>query len=432
MNIRSFNGVHLRHNKNTESETTVAFPLPARVVIPMGMGMGEPCVPLVSVGDKVFLGQKIGDSDAFMSVPVHSSVSGTVKEIKNHLLHGGKLCKAVVIEPDGKQIPHEDIKPPEIKTTKDFINAIRESGAVGLGGAGFPTHVKFSYDNHVDTLIINAAECEPYITSDYREMMENTADVYDGIKLILENMHINRAKLCIEKNKPAAIRLFTRMTAKDDNIDVVTLPTRYPQGAEKMLLFSTTGRMIKENQITSEENALVVNVSTVGFLNRYMKTGMPLVSRRLTVDGDAVGMPCNIEVLIGTTIGDILDYANAENYRKLIMGGPMMGICMSDPDAPIVKTHNALLALKSDDTPVSSPCIRCGRCIKVCPVNLMPLELERAYNTKNKEELLALRVNLCMNCGACSYVCPAKRPLAETNCLAKEFLRVKSPKEMIK
>lgn len=423
MSIKRLNGVHLKHFKNTESETTVSFPLSAKVILPMGQGMGAPCEPLVNVGDKVFVGQKIGDSDKFMSVPVHSSVSGTVKELRDYALPGGRYCKAVVIESDGKQTVDETIAPPEIKTADDFIKAVRESGAVGLGGAGFPTHVKLRFENHVDTLIINAAECEPYITSDYREMMENPSDVYDGIKLMLEKLNINRAKLCIEKNKPKAIRLFSKMAAKDNALDVVTLPSKYPQGAEKMLLFTATGRVVKENELIAAENAIVVNVSTVAFINRYIKTGMPLISRRLTVDGDAVGMPCNIEVLLGTTIKDILDYSNAKDYRKLIMGGPMMGVCMVDPEAPVIKTHNALLALKSDTLYKSTPCIRCGKCIKACPMNLMPTELEKAYHAKSREQLTELRVNLCMNCGACSYVCPAKRPLAETNCLSKEFLR---------
>lgn len=423
--MKRLNGVHLKHCKNTENEATVMFPLPKTVILPMSQGMSAPCEPIVAAGDIVFVGQKIGESEQFMSIPVHASVSGTVTEIRDYMMANGRKCKAVVIEADGKQTPHPDIKPPVITDKESFIKAVRESGACGLGGAGFPTFIKLSFNpdkTPIDTLVINAAECEPYITSDYRELMENPKDVYEGICLLMSRLNIKKAKLCIENNKPKAIKLLTEMAAKDKNIDVVTLPSRYPQGAEKMIVYSATGRVIKEGELPSNQGALVMNVSTTAFLNRYMRTGMPLISRRLTLDGDAVGMPCNIEVLLGTTVQDLLEYANAKDYVKLIMGGPMMGMCMYDTNAPIVKTHNALLALKSAEYHKPTACIRCGSCVRACPMNLMPAGLEKAFDAKDVDALVELKLGLCMNCGCCTYVCPANRPLAEKNQLAKALL----------
>ena len=423
--MKVLNGVHLNHNKNTENESTVIFPLPQSVTIPMAQGMSAPCEPLVAVGDEVLVGQKIGESEQYLSIPIHTGVSGKVTAIKDYSMPNGRTCKAVVIESDGKQTTSPDIQPPKYKTREEFIKAVRESGACGLGGAGFPTFVKFSFKPEItpiDTLVVNAAECEPYITSDYRELMERPKDVYEGILLIMKELDIPYAKLCIENNKPKAIKLLTEMASKNKKIDVVTLPSKYPQGAEKMLVYSATGKIIKEGELPSHQGALVMNVSTVAFLYRYFQTGMPLISRRLTVDGDAVGMPCNVEVLLGTTIGDILEYANVKDYTKLLMGGPMMGMGMFDTNAPIIKTHNALLALRAEPRKAPTACIRCGACVRACPMNLMPESLEKAFDAKNVDALVELKLGLCMNCGCCTYVCPANRALAEKNQLAKALL----------
>lgn len=419
--MRRLNGIRLRHRKNTENFITAELPLPSKVRIPMSMNMGEPCQPLVKVGDEIKVGQKIGDNDAFFSVPVHSGVSGRVAAITDHRLVNGSVCKAVEIETDGFQELSEEVKVPVVSGRESFIRAVRNSGACGLGGAGFPVHIKLNPRSPIDTLIINAAECEPFITSDYREMLENSEDVIGGIRLIMDQLEIPHAKLAIEANKPEAIRLFTELTSEDGSIDVVTLSPRYPQGAEKVIVYNTTGRIVREGGLPSDEGVIVMNVSTVSFLYRYMQDGMPLVSKRLTVDGDAVGRPMNLRAVIGTPIREILEFCDTEpnGIGKLISGGPMMGMSLPSPDMPVVKTTNAVLALKKSSGRKSSACIRCGRCIKACPLGLMPADIDRAYKIRNIDELNALKVTLCMNCGSCTYVCPADRKLAETNQLAK-------------
>ena len=422
--MKKLRGIKLNHRKNTENRATEDFPLPASVKIPMSMTMGAPCKPLVKKGDEVKVGQKIGDSDAPFSAPVHSGVSGKVSAVTEYRTAAGAVCQAIEIETDGSQTVSEEVKPPEVTDKEGFIKAVRESGACGLGGAGFPTHIKLATKSPIDTLIINAAECEPYITSDYREMIESPEDIIGGIRLVKESLGIAKAKLAIEANKPEAIKNFTEMAQNDDTIDIVTLPSSYPQGAEKVIIYNCTGRIVKEGELPSDEGVIVMNVSTAAFLYRYFKTGMPLVTRRLTVDGNAVGEPKNIRTVIGTSFREILEFCKTDidSVRKLIGGGPMMGMSIPDMDMPVVKTSNALLAFRTYDERVTSACIRCGRCVRVCPFSLMPADIERAYRIKNIEELTKLKVNLCMNCGCCTYVCPANRKLAEINQLAKALL----------
>lgn len=423
----SFNCIKIPHIKDTEDCETIRFPVPKTVYIPMSQHMGAPCEPLVSVGDEVRVGQKIGDTVAFMSTPVHSSVSGKVVEIDDYLLSNGRTCKGVKIECDGKQTVSEDVKPPVITDKASFIKAVRESGCCGLGGAGFPTHIKLNFDEEktpVDSLVINAAECEPYITSDYREMMENPDDVLGGIKIIQEKLNIEKVYICIEKNKPKAIELLNNMTLQNNSINVVRLSTLYPQGAEKVIAYNATGRIVNEGELPLNQGIIVMNVSTVGFLNRYFKTGMPLTWRRISVDGTAVKSPCNLKAPIGISIYEMLSFAEFEESKtkKVLSGGLMMGMCVYDLNTPIIKTNNAILALKKDKKKIQTNCIRCGRCINACPAGLMPTQLEKAYKQKDADRLKSLKVNLCMNCGSCSFVCPAKRNLAETNQLAKIFV----------
>lgn len=422
--MKKLNGIKLNHRKNTENSVTVDFPLPSRVKIPMLMNMGAPCQPLVKVGDEVKVGQKIGDTDAPFGVPVHSGVSGKVTGISDYRTAGGALCKAVEIETDGLQTISDDVKPPVITDKDSFIKAVRESGSCGLGGAGFPTHIKLSPKAPIDTLIINAAECEPYITADYREMIECPDDVIGGIKLVKEQLGISGCKLAVEANKPEAIKCFEKMTEEDDSIEIVTLPSAYPQGAEKVIIYNSTGRVVKEGQLPADTGVIVLNVSTAAFLYRYTQTGMPLVTRRMTVDGNAVGDPKNVRAVIGTSFRKILEFCKTDidQVIKLIGGGPMMGMSIPDMDMPVVKTTNALLAVKTYDDRKTSSCIRCGRCVRVCPMGLMPADIDRAYKIRNIDELKRLKVTLCMNCGSCTYVCPANRKLAETNQLAKSII----------
>lgn len=423
----SLNCIKIPHRKNTEKCETINFAVPKTVSIPMSQHMGVPCTPVVSVGEEVKVGQKIGDSDAFMSAPVHSSVSGTVSAINDYILSNGKVCKSVVIDCDGKQTESEDIKPPVITDKASLIKAVRNSGCCGLGGAGFPTHIKLNFDENktpIDSLVINAAECEPYITSDYREMTENPQDVLNGIKTIQKILNIEKTYICIEDNKPDTIKILTDLTSNDNSVKIKKLPAFYPQGAEKVIAYNATGRIIKEGELPSNQGIIVMNVSTVSFLNRYFKTGIPLIQRRITIDGDAVKSPCNVIAPIGTSVAELLEFAEYEKdkVKKVLTGGLMMGTCLYDINTPIIKTNNAILALKKQTEKVQTNCIRCGRCINACPMGLMPTELEKAYKSKNSDTLKALKVNLCMNCGSCSYVCPAKRNLAETNQLAKAFI----------
>lgn len=422
--MKKLNGIKLSHRKNTENSATVTFPVPALVKIPMSMHMGVPCAPIVKVGDTVKVGQKIGDVDAPFSVPVHSGVSGKVKAISDYRNAMGTVCKAVEIETDGLQEISEEVKPPAVTDKESFIKAVRESGSCGLGGAGFPTHIKLNPKNEIDTLVINAAECEPYITADYREMIENPEDIIGGINLLKNMLGIKRAKLAIEANKPEAIKNFTKMAADDDTIDIVTLPSSYPQGAEKVIIYNSTGRIVEEGQLPADTGVIVINVSTIAFIYRYCQTGMPLVERRLTVDGNAVGEPKNVSVVIGTSFRQVLEFCKTdiEALIKVIAGGPMMGMSVPDIDMPVVKTSNALLAFRSYDERKTSSCIRCGRCVNVCPLGLMPAEIDKAYKIKDIDDLKKLKVMLCMNCGSCTYVCPANRKLAETNQLAKSII----------
>ncbi|MDE5854290.1 MAG: electron transport complex subunit RsxC [Ruminococcus sp.] len=422
--MRKLNGIKLKHHKNTENFITVSMPVPVKIKLPMSMHMGVTCNPLVKVGDTVKIGQKIGDTDASFSIPVHSGISGKVTAISDYQTAMGTVCKAIEIEADGKQEISEEIKKPVITDKQSFIKAVRESGLCGLGGAGFPTHIKLNPKTPIDTLIINAAECEPYITADYREMLENTEDTLKGIMLVKNQLGIKNAKIAVEANKPEAIKKFDGLVKNDETIEVITLPSAYPQGAEKVIIYNSTGRIVKEGQLPSDVGVIVLNISTVAFIYKYIQTGMPLMTRRITVDGNAVGEPKNVFAVVGTPVIDVLNFCKTDidSLKKVISGGPMMGMSVPDLTMPITKTTNALLAFKTYNKRKTTACIRCGRCVNVCPLGLMPAEIDKAYKIKNVDDLKTLKVNLCMNCGSCTYVCPANRKLAETNQIAKSLI----------
>ncbi len=420
------NSVRLPH-LNTAAETpSVPITLPKKVVISMSQHGGVPCDPLVKVGDPVKTGQLIGKSDAVISAPVHSSVTGTVTEITEVMNIFGKRNRAVVIETVFRQELSEDIQPPVIESREDFINAVKNSGSVGLGGAGFPTYVKMNYppETEIDTLVVNGAECEPFINSDYRAFMEDGEKIVGGIRLILDHLGIKRAVIGIEADKPQAIRKMRELTESESDISVYRLKSVYPQGAEKVLIYHTTGRTVKAGQLPMSAGCLVMNCSTVAFLYDYVKTGIPLIKRRLTVDGPIVNKPMNLIVPIGTPVKDILTAANVcKQPDRVIIGGPMMGSSIYDENTPILKTNNAVLLFADTKKSRETACIRCGRCVRACSMGLMPTELEHAYDARDAARLEKLNVNLCMNCGACSFICPAKRNLSEKNQLAKLFLR---------
>ncbi len=427
------NSIKLPHfNRAAESRST-ELRLPPKVIISMSQHGGVPCKPVVQVGDDVKTGQLIGDSDAVMSAPIYSSVTGKVTGKTEIINIFGKIHEALIIETVPNQVMSEDIAPPVINSREDLIAAVKKSGLVGLGGAGFPTHIKLSYDlkiNEVDTLIVNGAECEPYITSDYRTFIEDGDRVIEGMLLIMKHLNIPKAVIGIESDKPEAVMNMTKLAERYDNITVSALPPRYPQGAEKVLVYNITGRTIGKGQFPVSVGCLVLNCSTIAFIGEYARTGIPLIKRRITVDGSIVNKPRNIIVPIGTRASDVVAAADVRVLPdRAYMGGPMMGQTFYDPDTPIMKYTNALLLFAETKENVQTACIRCGRCVSACSMGLVPTDIEHAFDKKDIEWLKQLHVELCMNCGACSYVCPAKRNISEKNQLAKLFLRENKQKK---
>lgn len=424
-------GTKLPHFKGTAEMQSVIFPTPEKVIISMVQHIGAPCEPTVAVGDTVYVGTCIGDSDAFVSAPIHSSVSGRVEEITTIRLPAGNEVKAVVIASDGKMTPDPELKPFEVNTAEDLVKAARQSGLVGLGGAGFPAHVKLkaSPDKPLDTLIINGAECEPYITADYRECMENSEDILNGVYLVKKLLGIKNVIIAVEDNKPKAIKTLYEIAADrqdvEDEVKLMKLKSNYPQGAEKVLIYSATKRKLPLGKLPSDVGCIVMNITSIAFLYRYIKTGIPLVTKRITVAGNAVGEPNNLIVPIGTPISKVLEYCKTDSAEKVTMGGPMMGISIFDTELPILKQNNAILAFSgaSAVTKPTTDCIRCGRCMRACPMRLKPSAVEFAIKDPKAEELNALNVMYCMECGSCAYVCPAGRKLTATMRLAKNEVR---------
>ncbi len=424
-------GAHLPHLKNTAEIETIALPSPKEVFIPLSQHIGAPCEPIVQKGDKVYVGTIIAESSAFVSAPIHSSVSGTVIGIVERPLNDGLLSKCIAVESDGEMTPDPNLKPYEINSAEDIAAAAKACGLVGLGGAGFPTHIKLSpsKDTSLDTLIINAAECEPYITSDYRECMENFDDIIEGVYLVKQALGLKKVIIGVESNKPKAIEKLMLIAADhrdfDDTVKLMCLPATYPQGAEKVIVYSATGRKIPSGALPSDVGCIVMNVTSIGTLYRFIKTGMPLVSKRITVDGTAIANGKNILVPIGTPISDILDFVApvCEDADRILMGGPMMGNPVVCDTAVIEKRTNAILVMRPEKPAEATACIRCGRCANICPMNLYPAMVDTAHRTGNSQKYLSLNINACIECGSCSYACPAKRPLTQIMRVAKAEVR---------
>ena len=428
---KRLNGVHVPHAKNTSDSVPTRMPAPDKVMISMAQHIGAPCTPTVKIGDLVKVGQVIGEGAGFVSAPVHASVSGKVTGLDDLLMPNGSFAKAVTITADHEQAVDESVVPPVVESFEQFTAAVRKSGLVGLGGAGFPTSVKLSPKDLslVDTVIVNGAECEPYITSDNRTLLDSGEDVMEGIRLVKKYLNIGKVIIGIEDNKPQAIENMKKLSGGLEGVEVMSLPAAYPQGAEKVLIYHTAGRVVPEGKLPMDVGVIVINCTTIAFIAKYLRTGMPLVEKCVTVDGSAVRNPQNVIAPIGTPVGAIFEYCSGYKTepKKNLLGGPMMGIAVPNDSFPLLKNNNAVLAFDAKDAAekVETPCIRCGRCASVCPFFLQPAAIEKAYKTENVATLEALKVNLCMECGCCAFACPAKRELVLTNKLAKKMLREK-------
>lgn len=418
-------GIHAPHRKHTADMPKVWLPIPKEVEIPMSMHIGAPAKPVVKPGDTVKVGQLIAEAGGFISAPAYASVSGTVKRIGELLVTGGRKVQTIVIESDGLQTPYENLQKPKLETMQDFLDAIRSSGLVGLGGAGFPTVVKLTVKNleQVKAVIINGAECEPYITSDTRTMLEHSDLIMEGARMIKRFLNVPRVIFAIEDNKPQCIKLYRELTKDHDYMEVHELPSMYPQGGEKVIIYHTIGAVVPEGKLPLDAGAIVLNCTTLANIAHYCTTGMPLVERGLTVAGSAIKNPQNVAVPIGMRMKDVIEACGGfkAEPKKVLYGGPMMGIAVQDLEQPVLKNTNAILAFDEKDAtlPEPSACIKCGSCIAHCPINLMPCEMETAYRLGKVEQLDKLKVTLCMECGCCSFSCPASRPLVQTNKLAK-------------
>ncbi|MDX1357637.1 MAG: electron transport complex subunit RsxC [Clostridia bacterium] len=432
---RILGGVKTPHYKNTSKSETKLMPVPEKVEIPMLHHIGAPCTPTVKKGDEVMVGSLIGDSNAFVTAPIHSSVSGTVADVKKRLFPNGESVDSVIIKSDGKQTVDPSVKPPVIETKEDFLKAVRDSGLVGLGGAGFPAHVKLNppKDKPIDYLLINAAECEPYITSDYRETIENSWNIVSGINIVMDFLNIENVIIGVEDNKPTTIKILNDIAATDRKITAVSLKSIYPQGAEKMLIYAITGRVVPAGGLPMDVGVIVMNVTSVSFIAKYLKTGMPLVRKRLTVDGAVIKEPSNVDVCIGTYIKDLVDFCGGftEEPYKVLMGGPMMGLAQYTVDTPVLKQNNAILAFnkKQSMLPEQTACIKCGNCVRACPMRLMPQQLDIFAGAQDVDQLQKLNVMSCIECGSCSYVCPAKRHLVQSIRKGKVLVKTKGQKK---
>ena len=427
--MRKLGGVSAPHFKNTATFAPEAIPAPPEVRIPMSMHDGAPANPVVTVGDYVKVGQLIGEAVGPVSSPVHASVSGTIKSIDNIDGLTGEKAVTITIASDGNQTTWEGIAPPTVTNLAEFLEAVKNSGVVGLGGAGYPTASKLTLKESVklDYILVNGAECEPYITSDTRTMLDDAEYVWEGVKLLKQYLKPKTIIICIENNKPEAIKKMQGLCAGTEGIEVRTLPSLYPQGERKVLVYNVTGRIVPEGARLPDVGCVVINCTTVATYAKYIKTGIPLVSRCVTVDGSAVKNPKNVIAPIGTPVRCLFDYCGGfkEEAKKITFGGPMMGAAIPSLDTPIVKITNAVLAFNEKDAepPEATPCIKCGRCITKCPMHLMPPNIENAYELKKPELLKKYKVNMCAECACCAFTCPAKRPLVQVMTLSKAMLR---------
>ena len=415
-------GVHPYDGKDLSKDKPIQDVLPkGELVYPVSQHIGAPAKPIVQKGDRVLVGQKIAESGGFVSAPVYASVSGTVKVVEPRRVVTGDNVMSIVVEDDGlyEEVGFYPIAPVEKMTREEILDAIREAGVVGMGGAGFPTHVKLSPEapEKIDYVIANCAECEPYLTSDYRRMLEEPEKVIGGLKIVMRLFENAQGILAVEDNKPDCISLLKQLTKDETRISVKALKTKYPQGAERQLIYATTGRQINSTMLPAHAGCVVDNVDTLVAIYRAVTEGRPLMERIVTVTGDAVENPRNFRVRIGTNYSQLVEEAGGfkTTPEKIICGGPMMGFAMFDLNVPTTKTSTALLAFSKDDVAAfePGPCINCGRCVEVCPGRVIPSKLATCAEHFDEEGFLANNGMECCECGCCSFVCPAKRQLTQ-------------------
>lgn len=435
-------GTHPPHSKKaTEKIALTKAEPPKTVVIPMQQHIGAPCDPIVNIGDEVKVGQKIGEAKGFVSVPVHSSVSGKVIAIEPRMYTGGTKVTCVVIENDMQDKIHESVSSKgslESLSADDIKNIIKEAGIVGMGGAAFPTHVKLAPppEKKVDTVILNGAECEPYLTADHRLMLESPEDVVFGLQALMKALNVQKGYIGIEDNKLDAIEIMQKAAAGKAGVEVVALHAKYPQGAEKQLIYACTKREVPSGGLPADVGVVVNNVGTAAAIGNTIKTGMPLVERIVTITGEGIKNPKNMLIKIGTSFMEVVDQCGGfkGNPQKIIAGGPMMGIAQFNLDVPVIKGTSGILILGEEESrlPEATNCIRCGKCVGVCPINLMPASLSAYSLLNNFAQAESLNAMDCIECGSCSFVCPAKRPLVESIRLAKREIVAKRKKAQAK
>lgn len=416
-------GIHPYDGKDLTKDKPIRQVQPkGDLVYPLSQHIGAPAVSLVKKGDRVLVGQKIADAGAFVSAPVYATVSGTVKAIEPRRVVTGDSVMSIVVANDGlyEEAERWPALDPEKSPREEIIGRIKDAGIVGMGGAGFPTFIKLSPKNpdQIDRIIVNCAECEPYLTSDYRRMIEEPEKLVKGLKVSLSLFPKAEGILAVEDNKKDCVEILEKLTKDDSRITVKALKTKYPQGAERQLIFATTGRKINSSMLPADVGCIVNNVDTVVAIYHAVFEGRPLMERIVTVTGDAVKDPCNFKVRIGTNYHELIEEAGGfkEEPAKIVSGGPMMGFAIFDLDVPTTKTASALLCLTRDDVSSMEPtaCIKCGRCVEVCPGRVLPSKLMVAAIHGDEETFLELNGMECCECGCCSFVCPAKRPLTQT------------------
>mgnify|MGYP000236687732 FL=1 len=416
-------GAHPYDGKKMSRECPIEILNPGdTLVYPLSQHIGAMAKPLVKAGDRVLVGQKIAEKGGFISANIHSSVSGTVKAIEKRLVATGGMVDSIIVENDGM---YEEAAPifsgnPDELSKDEIIKIIEEAGIVGMGGAGFPTNVKLSPKNAdiIDSIIVNGAECEPYLTSDYRRMVEQTDKLVKGLKIVLKIFLDAKGYFGIEDNKPEAIEALLKATENEDRIEVVPLKTKYPQGGERSMIYAVTGRKINSKMLPADVGCIVHNVDTIYAIYNAVYNGKPLIERIVTITGDAVSTPKNFQVRIGTSFRELIDAAGGftTEPEKIISGGPMMGFSFFNIDVPVVKGSSSLLAFIKDDVSHEEPsaCIRCGRCAAACPEHLLPMKLAALAGQNEPEEFKKLGGMECVECGCCSYVCPAKRQVTQS------------------